>query len=269
LQLGKKKESYLTRCLCPSFCLFYLQSNGKSVTKDNLVVDYNVGEVDFGEPGTNGQHSFYQLMHMGQTIPSDFIGFLQSQHDLCVDGEILSSHDELMSNFFAQPDALAKGKTPEEVKAEGVPDNLIPHKTFTGNRPSSSLMLPQLTAYACGQLLAVFEHRTAVQGFIWDINSFDQWGVELGKKLALDVKNNILEGRSHPGKIVDAGSPATTRILNYYIQNSHQSTAPNKTPVNQITSVKRRKEAAKGHIRDRVPPSKHDLRDNSGKLSNQ
>jgi glucose-6-phosphate isomerase len=155
-----------------------MESNGKCMTKQGLEVDYPVGEIDFGEAGTNGQHSFYQLLHMGQTVPCDFIGFVQSQHDFCLDDESLSSHDELMANFFAQPDALANGKSADEVRAEGVPENLIPHKVFKGNRPSLSLLLPKLTAYACGQLLAIYEHRTAVQGFMWDINSFDQWGVE-------------------------------------------------------------------------------------------
>lgn len=155
-----------------------MESNGKCMTKQGLEVDYPVGEIDFGEAGTNGQHSFYQLLHMGQTVPCDFIGFVQSQHDFCLDDESLSSHDELMANFFAQPDALANGKTADEVRDEGVPENLIPHKVFKGNRPSLSLLLPKLTAYACGQLLAIYEHRTAVQGFMWDINSFDQWGVE-------------------------------------------------------------------------------------------
>jgi glucose-6-phosphate isomerase len=201
-----------------------MESNGKSVTKDNLQIDYDVGEIDFGEPGTNGQHSFYQLMHMGQTIPSDFIGFVQSQHDYCVDVEHLSSHDELMSNFFAQPDALAKGKTADEVRQDdSTPNWLVPHKTFSGNRPSSSLLLPQLSAYHAGQILAIFEHRTAVQGFIWDINSFDQWGVELGKKLAVDVKKHIMSGRANLTKPVDTGYPATNRILNYFIQGGSKS----------------------------------------------
>jgi len=159
-----------------------MESNGKVMTEYGVEVDYNVGEIDFGEPGTNGQHSFFQLLHMGQTAPCDFIGFCQSQHDLCLDNESLSSHDELMANFFAQPDALANGKTEDEVRAEGIEEELIPHRVFKGNRPSISLLMPKLTAYAAGQLLAIYEHRTAVQGFIWDINSFDQWGVELGKK---------------------------------------------------------------------------------------
>jgi glucose-6-phosphate isomerase len=197
-----------------------MESNGKSMTKHGLEVDYPVGEIDFGEAGTNGQHSFYQLLHMGQTVPCDFIGFAQSQHDFCVDGESLSSHDELMANFFAQPDALANGKTADEVRAEGVPEDLIAHKVFKGNRPSLSLLLPKLTAYACGQILAIYEHRTAVQGFMWDINSFDQWGVELGKKLALDVKSHVLQARTSNEPVQDAGNPATTRLLNYYLENS-------------------------------------------------
>ena len=147
-----------------------MESNGKCTNREGEEVDYLVGEVDFGEPGTNGQHSFFQLLHMGQTVPCDFIGFVQSQHDLFVDGERMSSHDELMANFFAQPDALANGKSKEEVLAEGCADWLAPHRTFKGNRPSLSLLLPKLTAYATGQLLALYEHRTAVQGFVWDIN---------------------------------------------------------------------------------------------------
>ena len=195
-----------------------MESNGKCMTKQGLEVDYPVGEIDFGEAGTNGQHSFYQLLHMGQTVPCDFIGFVQSQHDYILDGEKLSSHDELMANFFAQPDALATGKTVEEVRAEGVPEDLIAHRVFKGNRPSLSLLFPKLTAYTCGQLLAIYEHRTAVQGFMWDINSFDQWGVELGKKLALDVKNHLEAGRQ--GKKVVTSNPATTRLLNYYLRHS-------------------------------------------------
>jgi Glucose-6-phosphate isomerase len=199
-----------------------MESNGKKATKFGIPVDYPVGEVDFGEPGTNGQHSFFQLLHMGQIVPCEFIGFLHSQHDLCIDGELLSSHDELMANFFAQPDALANGKTAEEVRAEGVDEDLIIHRTFEGNRPSLSLLAPKLTAYSCGQLLALYEHRTAVQGFIWDINSFDQWGVELGKKLVCDVKDHLLNARK-TGKTIRAGNPATSRILNYYVQNSQQA----------------------------------------------
>lgn len=238
-----------------------MESNGKYVTRDGLEVDYPVGEVDFGEPGTNGQHSFFQLLHMGQTVPCDFIGFVQSQHDLCLDGEALSSHDELMANFFAQPDALAKGKTADEVRDEGAKEALVPHKTFKGNRPSLSLLLPKLTAYATGQLLAIYEHRTAVQGFIWDINSFDQWGVELGKKLAIDIKDHLHGARSDPDqKPVDTGNPATSRILNYYVENSRHVTCDLLCDSNPLTSVTR-----KSH-KDFFPPDEHDLGGKSGRL---
>jgi glucose-6-phosphate isomerase len=244
-----------------------MESNGKCMTKYGVEVDYPVGEIDFGEPGTNGQHSFYQLLHMGQTVACDFIGFAQSQHDLCLDDESLSAHDELMANFFAQPDALACGKTAEEVRAEGVAEELIPHRTFKGNRPSMSLLLPKLTAYATGQLLAIYEHRTAVQGFIWDINSFDQWGVELGKKLAMDVKDHLLEARRAQGDgrdtKVDTGSPASSRILNYYIE--HSSGGPckenRKENSNPMTSITR-----KTH-REHYPPTGHDLGGSSGRLA--
>lgn len=235
-----------------------MESNGKYMTKQGLEVDYPVGEIDFGEAGTNGQHSFYQLLHMGQTVPCDFIGFIQSQHDFCLDDESLSSHDELMANFFAQPDALANGKTPEEVRAEGVSDELLPHRVFKGNRPSLSLLLPKLTAYVCGQLLALYEHRTVVQGFMWDINSFDQWGVELGKKLAIEVKNHMLDARNKASdgvdSFIDTGRPATTRLLNYYLDNSRDNCLVDDDCIlqqNSYTSVTR-----KTH-RDHHPLSRH------------
>ncbi|CAN0274286.1 unnamed protein product, partial [Hapterophycus canaliculatus] len=127
-------------------------------------------------------------VRQGRVIPADFVGYCQSQCPVLLEGEPVANHDELMSNFFAQPDALAYGKTAEELEAEGVPDWLRPHKVFTGNRPSLSLLFPKLDAFSCGQLLAIYEHRTAVQGFVWGLNSFDQWGVELGKKLATQVQ---------------------------------------------------------------------------------
>jgi len=172
-----------------------MESNGKGVTTEGKELDFTVGEIDFGEPGTNGQHSFFQLLHMGQTVPTDFIGFIQSQHPLHVEGEHIASHDELMANFFAQPDALAYGKTREELIAEGCPEELLPHRTFNGNRPSLSLLFPKLTAYTTGQLIALYEHRTAVQGFVWGINSFDQWGVELGKQLATSIRSKMEAAR--------------------------------------------------------------------------
>lgn len=239
-----------------------MESNGKTVTKNGTPVDYAVGEIDFGEAGTNGQHSFYQLLHMGQTVPCDFIGFCESQHDYCVDGESLSSHDELMANFFAQPDALATGKTADEVREDGeLNEDVVAHRVFEGNRPSLSLLFPKLTAYACGQILALYEHRTTVQGFIWDINSFDQFGVELGKKLALNVKDQMLEGRS-TGKKVDTGDHATTRLLNYYLESSNNACGKKvETGGNPFTRVTRRT-----HL-DRVqPPEDHNLGGHPGKL---
>ncbi len=240
-----------------------MESNGKTVTKNGTPVDYAVGEIDFGEAGTNGQHSFYQLLHMGQTVPCDFIGFCESQHDYCVDGESLSSHDELMANFFAQPDALATGKTADEVREDGeLNEDVVAHRVFEGNRPSLSLLFPKLTAYACGQILALYEHRTTVQGFLWDINSFDQFGVELGKKLALNVKEQMLEGRS-TGKRVDTGDHATTRLLNYYLESSNNACGKKveTTGGNPFTRITRRT-----HF-DRVqPPEDHNLRGHTGKL---
>lgn len=250
-----------------------MESNGKHCTTDGYEINYPVGEIDFGEPGTNGQHSFYQLLHMGQTVPSEFIGFIQSQHDLCVDGEYLSSHDELMSNFFAQPDALANGKTPEQVRAEGTPEDLVLHKTFYGNRPSFSLLFPRLTAYATGQLLALYEHRTAVQGFMWDINSFDQWGVELGKKLAIDVKDVLMEARKQiaentddadtPMQIKIPKNPATSRIISHYMNQSRNTTYDHICNTNPITTVTRNTFLEMGA----PPPTSNDLRGNDGKLS--
>jgi glucose-6-phosphate isomerase len=241
-----------------------MESNGKVMTKYGIEANYDVGEIDFGEPGTNGQHSFFQLLHMGQTVPCDFIGFCQSQHDICLDGESFSSHDELMANFFAQPDALANGKTEAEVSAEGVAEEDIPHRVFKGNRPSISLLLPKLTAYAAGQLLAIYEHRTTVQGFIWDINSFDQWGVELGKKLAIDVKDHLLQARQSDDHVIEASNPASSRILNYFIAKSRDDHVCNlATNVNPLTRVTR-----KTHIdHSRLPPPvQHDLGGNGGRL---
>mmetsp|Transcript_43164 Transcript_43164/g.101217 ORF Transcript_43164/g.101217 Transcript_43164/m.101217 type:complete len:595 (-) Transcript_43164:83-1867(-) len=246
-----------------------MESNGKYVTRDGLEIDYPVGEIDFGEPGTNGQHSFFQLLHMGQVVPCDFIGFVTSQHDLFIDGENLSSHDELMANFFAQPDALANGKTSDAVRAEGVRDDLVIHRTFHGNRPSLSLLLPKLTAYATGQLLAIYEHRTAVQGFIWDINSFDQWGVELGKQLASKIKDNLFDGRSNPDQPVRASNPSTTRLLNYYINNSRDTTcdATNSGLTTVTTKTYGDTKRTAKSMNARPIPSRHDLTGKNGKLS--
>uniref|UniRef100_A0A7S2ZDR0 Glucose-6-phosphate isomerase n=2 Tax=Rhodosorus marinus TaxID=101924 RepID=A0A7S2ZDR0_9RHOD len=196
-----------------------MESNGKHVTVHGEEVDFEVGEIDWGEPGTNGQHSFFQLLHMGQVVPCDFIGFCESQNPICEDGLPVSNHDELMANFFAQPDALANGKTAQECRDEGVPEWLIPHKTFSGNRPSMSILMRVLDAYTTGQLLALYEHRTAVEGFIWDLNSFDQWGVELGKTLATTVRKQISKSRYHNEEVTGFNS-ATTKLLNVYLGGS-------------------------------------------------
>src|SRR5467141_5348436 len=156
-----------------------MESNGKSTTLDGARVDYQSGAIFWGEPGTNGQHSFYQLIHQGtRLVPCDFIGFCRGLNPL---GD---HHDLLMANVFAQTEALAFGKTADEVRAEGTPDWLVPHRTFPGNRPSTTILADQLTPRTLGTLVALYEHSTFVQGVIWDIDSFDQWGVELGKVLA-------------------------------------------------------------------------------------
>jgi glucose-6-phosphate isomerase len=156
-----------------------MESNGKHVTIDGAAVNYKTGAIFWGEPGTNGQHSFYQLIHQGtRLIPCDFIAFAQTLNPLG------NHHDLLMANVFAQSEALAFGKTAEEVKAEGTPDWLVPHRVFPGNRPSSTLLLERLTPEALGKLVALYEHSVFTQGAIWNIDSFDQWGVELGKVLA-------------------------------------------------------------------------------------
>jgi glucose-6-phosphate isomerase len=156
-----------------------MESNGKHVTLAGNRVDYDTGPVYWGEPGTNGQHSFYQLIHQGtRLIPCDFIAFAESLNPLG------RHHDILLSNVFAQAEALAFGKTAEEVKAEGTPDWLVPHRLFEGNRPSNVVMVDRLTPQALGKLVALYEHCVFTQGAIWNIDSFDQWGVELGKALA-------------------------------------------------------------------------------------
>ena len=159
-----------------------MESNGKSVDRNGVVVAAQTGPVVWGTPGTNGQHAYYQLIHQGTIrIPCDFIGFARPNHGLDV------HHDLLMANFFAQTEALAFGKTSEEVRAEGVAEHLVSHKTFVGNHPSSTIMAPQLTPNVLGQLVALYEHKVFTQGAIWNVNSFDQWGVELGKVLATRI----------------------------------------------------------------------------------
>lgn len=159
-----------------------MESNGKSVDREGNYINYQTGPIIWGEPGTNGQHAFYQLIHQGtKLIPCDFIGFANSHNP------IGDHHIKLMANFFAQPEALAFGKTAEELTKEGIPQDLIPHKSFKGNRPTTSILAPKLTPYVLGQLIAMYEHKIFVQGVIWNIFSFDQWGVQLGKVLAKQI----------------------------------------------------------------------------------
>jgi glucose-6-phosphate isomerase len=168
-----------------------MESNGKHVTLEGRPVAYDTGPIYWGEPGTNGQHSFYQLIHQGtRLIPCDFIAFAQAINPL---GE---QHDMLLANVFAQGEALAFGKTPEEVKAEGSPDWLLPHRTFEGNRPSNTILLDRLTPAALGKLVALYEHSVFTQGAVWQIDSFDQWGVELGKVLAKRIVPELNAGHA-------------------------------------------------------------------------
>jgi glucose-6-phosphate isomerase len=168
-----------------------MESNGKHVTLDGQRVRYDTGPIYWGEPGTNGQHSFYQLIHQGtRLIPCDFIAFAQTLNPLG------GQHDMLLANVFAQGEALAFGKTPAEVEAEGSPDWLVPHRTFEGNRPSNTLLLERLTPAALGKLVALYEHSVFTQGAIWQIDSFDQWGVELGKVLAKRILTELATERA-------------------------------------------------------------------------
>jgi glucose-6-phosphate isomerase len=184
-----------------------MESNGKHVTLSGAHVDYATGPVYWGEPGTNGQHSFYQLIHQGtRLIPCDFIGFSKTLNPLG------RHHDMLMANVFAQAEALAFGKTAEEVKAEGVPDALVPHKVFEGNRPSNVILADVLTPEVLGKLVALYEHSVFTQGAIWNIDSFDQWGVELGKVLATKILGE-LESEAEPVLTHDS---STTSLIRRY-----------------------------------------------------
>lgn len=170
-----------------------MESNGKSVDREGNRVDWQTGPVVWGTPGTNGQHAYYQLIHQGtKVIPADFIGFARPVDDLLPG--LVAQHDLLMANFFAQTQALAFGKTPEEVRAEGVAEELVPHKTFQGNHPTTTILADALTPSVLGQLIALYEHKVFVQGAVWNIDSFDQWGVELGKVLAKKIEPVLTGG---------------------------------------------------------------------------
>jgi glucose-6-phosphate isomerase len=199
-----------------------MESNGKRVASDGTTLPFATGEINFGEPGTSAQHSFFQLLHQGRTVPIDFLGFVKPHTTGANDEEktcIQDNHDELMANFFAQADALAVGKTLEEVLADGVAALLAPHKVFPGNRPSTSILFGQLSPYTVGQILSLLEHRTMVQGFVWGINSFDQWGVQLGKVLGKRIRSTITEMRAKK-KPTNQYNSSTTSMLDFYMQNS-------------------------------------------------
>jgi glucose-6-phosphate isomerase len=184
-----------------------MESNGKQVTLDGSLVAWDTGPIYWGEPGTNGQHSFYQLIHQGtRLIPCDFIAFMQPLHPLG------RHHDMLIANVFAQTEALAFGKTPEQVKSEGTPDWLVPHRVFEGNRPSNTILAERLTPETLGKLIALYEHSVFTQGAIWNIDSFDQWGVELGKMLAQRIIPE-LENKEEPALSHDS---STNNLIRRY-----------------------------------------------------
>jgi glucose-6-phosphate isomerase len=192
--LGAQSHALLPYCqYLHRFAAYFqqgdMESNGKGVDRQGRVVDYETGPIVWGEPGTNGQHAFYQLIHQGtKLIPADFIGFAQSL-------EPLGDHQaKLMANFFAQQEALAFGKSEAAVRGEGVPEALIPYKVFTGNRPTTCIMAERLTPEVLGSLIALYEHKIFTQGVIWNIYSFDQWGVELGKVLANRILSELKAG---------------------------------------------------------------------------
>jgi glucose-6-phosphate isomerase len=185
-----------------------MESNGKSVTMDGTRVDYDTGPIVWGTPGTNGQHAYYQLIHQGTAlIPADFIGFAEPGNDM---GE---HHDLLMANYFAQTEALAFGKTRDEVEAEGVAPELVPHKVFEGNRPTTSILAQRLDPFTLGALIALYEHKVFVQGVIWGINSFDQWGVELGKVLAKRIGAELV---SPAAPDLDGHDTSTAELIRRY-----------------------------------------------------
>ncbi|MGW2335101.1 glucose-6-phosphate isomerase [Streptomyces sp. NPDC001685] len=187
-----------------------MESNGKSVDRDGHVVGWETGPVVWGTPGTNGQHAYYQLIHQGtRLIPADLIGFARPVAELSP--ELKAQHDLLMANLFAQGQALAFGKTADEVRAEGVPEEQVPHRTFQGNHPTTTILAPELTPSVLGQLVALYEHKVFVQGAVWNIDSFDQWGVELGKVLARKVEPALTEGAEVPGL-----DPSTAALVAAY-----------------------------------------------------
>ena len=189
-----------------------MESNGKATDRCNEFINYQTGPILWGEPGTNGQHAFYQLIHQGtKLIPCDFIGFCKSLNP------VGDHHSKLMANFFAQTEALAFGMTVDEVREENVPEFLVNHKVFTGNRPSNSLLIDILNPANLGALIALYEWKVFVQGIIWKVNSFDQWGVELGKKLAKSILDEIESGRANS----DRHDSSTSQLLKHYLNRNN------------------------------------------------
>ena len=195
-----------------------MESNGKGVRSDGTPVGYDTGEVFWGEPGTNGQHAFYQLIHQGtRLVPADFIAFARPAYALtdAHDGQSTDVHELLLANFFAQTQALALGRTADEVRAEGVAEELVAARTFPGNRPTTSIMAPALTPSVLGQLVALYEHITFVEGAVWGIDSFDQWGVELGKQLAQQLRPAV----GGDAAVTAEQDPSTQSLIGYYQEN--------------------------------------------------
>ena len=191
-----------------------MESNGKRVAMDGTPLPFPSGEVDFGDPGTNGQHSFYQLIHQGtQLIPADFIAFVNTPNPT-KDGD-QDVHELFLGNYFAQTKALAFGKTADEVRAEGTPEEIVPARVFTGNRPTTSIFGVALTPFAVGELIALYEHITFVEGTVWGLDSYDQWGVELGKQLAKQITPAI----SQDDDALAAQDASTQSLIKFYRAN--------------------------------------------------
>jgi glucose-6-phosphate isomerase len=189
-----------------------MESNGKSVRWDGSPVTSDTGEIFWGEPGTNGQHAFYQLIHQGtRLIPADFIAVATPAYPLR-DGEA-DVHELFLANFFAQTKALAFGKTADEVRAEGTAEEIVPARVLGGNRPTTSIIAPSLTPSVLGQLIALYEHITFVQGIVWGLDSFDQWGVELGKKLAMEIAPAV----GGDAAVLADQDPSTRGLIEYYL----------------------------------------------------
>lgn len=193
-----------------------MESNGKRVRWDGIEVTTATGEVFWGEPGTNGQHAFYQLIHQGtQIIPADFIAFANPEFPLSDDG--VDQHELFLGNFFAQTKALAFGKTADEVRAEGTREEIVSARVFPGNKPTTSIMAPALTPSVLGQLIALYEHITFTQGVVWGIDSFDQWGVELGKQMAVALTPAI----AGEPEALESQDPSTKNLIAYYRTHRH------------------------------------------------